>query len=225
MRIQNNFSPRPLSGKNHYLSSHNPKPKIILRQAVLFLSFIVVLPSIVLGQLTDIVVPYNPDFQNDGVVNLPDIMEILQLYGEAFEAESILVGDTSLSSFLEGIVTAINYYSNKVDSLEATLTNLQTNQFSCTDTLFVNVEVEFSDFWGDGYYLLNADHCLIYLYGDNESPTLYYDLDYPSNGNRKVTIVNVSTSNVFGFSGAESLGSLSWVENKLINGFWIAEHY
>ena len=61
--------------------------------------------------------PYNPDGNADGLVAVPDLQDILAVYGSPFSPAEIMVGDTALSEWIQILSQALQDQQAVIDSL------------------------------------------------------------------------------------------------------------
>ena len=70
--------------------------------------------------------PYNPDSNSDTFVAIPDLLETLTVYGSQFFPEEIMVGDTTLSSWIQILNQTLANQQAVIDSLQASLDSQET---------------------------------------------------------------------------------------------------
>ena len=70
--------------------------------------------------------PYNPDGNADGLIAVPDIQDLLAVYGSPFSPAEIMVGDTALSEWIEILYQALEDQQAVIDSLQASLASQDT---------------------------------------------------------------------------------------------------
>ena len=70
--------------------------------------------------------PYNPDGDADGLVAVPDIQDLLAVYGSPFSPAEIMVGDTALSEWIQILYQALQDQQEVLDSLQANLDSQET---------------------------------------------------------------------------------------------------
>jgi hypothetical protein len=61
--------------------------------------------------------PYNPDGDADGLVAVPDLQDILAVYGNPFSPAEIMVGDTALSEWIQILSQALENQQAVIESL------------------------------------------------------------------------------------------------------------
>ena len=61
--------------------------------------------------------PYNPDGDADGLVAVPDIQDLLAVYGSPFSPAEIMVGDTALSEWIQILYQALQDQQAVIESL------------------------------------------------------------------------------------------------------------
>ena len=62
--------------------------------------------------------PYNPDGDADGLVAVPDIQDLLAVYGSPFSPAEIMVGDTALSEWIQILSQALEDQQELINQLQ-----------------------------------------------------------------------------------------------------------
>jgi hypothetical protein len=62
--------------------------------------------------------PYNPDGNADGLVAVPDLQDILAVYGNPFSPAEIMVGDTALSEWIQILYQALQDQQELINALQ-----------------------------------------------------------------------------------------------------------
>ena len=62
--------------------------------------------------------PYNPDGNADGLVAVPDIQDLLAVYGSPFSPAEIMVGDTALSEWIQILYQALQDQQAVIDAMQ-----------------------------------------------------------------------------------------------------------
>ena len=62
--------------------------------------------------------PYNPDGDADGLVAVPDLQDILAVYGNPFSPAEIMVGDTALSEWIQILYQALQDQQAVIDAMQ-----------------------------------------------------------------------------------------------------------
>jgi surface protein len=62
--------------------------------------------------------PYNPDGDADGLVAVPDIQDLLAVYGSPFSPAEIMVGDTALSEWIQILYQALQDQQELINQLQ-----------------------------------------------------------------------------------------------------------
>ena len=75
------------------------------------LAFMLVLCSVVRAQV-EVVYPYNPDGNADSVISAPDLLDLLPIFGGTFTPQEIMIGDTTLTDYLQEIMALLNEQSS-----------------------------------------------------------------------------------------------------------------
>ena len=63
--------------------------------------------------------PYNPDGDADGLVAVPDIQDLLAVYGSPFSPAEIMVGDTALSEWIQILSQALEDQQAVIDAMQS----------------------------------------------------------------------------------------------------------
>ena len=100
------------------------------------------------GQVT---YPYNPDGNADGDIAVGDLQDFLVAYGNPFSPSEIMVGDSSLTYWVEQFSVALAVQQSQIDSLLATGGSSQVQ--------YVNAEVAVSDWVFNFYETCCASGC------------------------------------------------------------------
>ena len=66
----------------------------------------------------NITYPYNPDGDADGLVAVPDIQDLLAVYGNPFSPAEIMVGDTALSEWIQILYQALQDQQDIIDAMQ-----------------------------------------------------------------------------------------------------------
>ena len=85
------------------------------------------------GQVT---YPYNPDGNADAFIGVTDLQDILSTYGGAFVPSEILVGDSTLSFWVDQLSATVLTQQAKIDSLLALQMAPVNNQFTFFDVFY-----------------------------------------------------------------------------------------
>ena len=109
--------------------------------------------------------PYNPDGDADGLVAVPDLQDILAVYGNTFSPAEIMVGDTALSEWIQILSQALQDQQEVIDAMQGVGTS--------------------------GYQSILEDYIFIVPQGVN---TLYINLIGAAGGNGQNTNVLYSNS-------------------------------
>ena len=72
------------------------------------LAFMLALCSVASAQVQ---YPYNPDAEPDGFIGVGDVLEILPQFGSAFTPQEIMIGDTTLTDYLQEIMALLDEQS------------------------------------------------------------------------------------------------------------------
>ena len=70
--------------------------------------------------------PYNPDANSDQYVAVSDVLETIATYGDQFFPEEIMVGDTTLSNWIQILNQTLSNQQAVIDSLQASLDSQDT---------------------------------------------------------------------------------------------------
>ena len=70
--------------------------------------------------------PYNPDANSDQFVAVSDVLETIATYGDQFFPEEIMVGDTTLSNWIQILNQTLSNQQAVIDSLQASLDSQDT---------------------------------------------------------------------------------------------------
>jgi len=70
--------------------------------------------------------PYNPDANSDQFVAVSDVLETIATYGDQFFPEEIMVGDTTLSNWIQILNQTLANQQAVIDSLQASLASQDT---------------------------------------------------------------------------------------------------
>ena len=62
--------------------------------------------------------PYNPDGDADGLVAVPDLQDILAVYGNPFSPAEIMVGDTALSEWIQILYQALQDQQEIINAMQ-----------------------------------------------------------------------------------------------------------
>ena len=62
--------------------------------------------------------PYNPDGDADGLVAVPDIQDLLAVYGSPFSPAEIMVGDTALSEWIQILYQALQDQQEVIEAMQ-----------------------------------------------------------------------------------------------------------
>ena len=62
--------------------------------------------------------PYNPDGDADGLVAVPDLQDILAVYGNPFSPAEIMVGDTALSEWIQILYQALQDQQAVIEAMQ-----------------------------------------------------------------------------------------------------------
>jgi hypothetical protein len=68
--------------------------------------------------------PYNPDGDADGLVAVPDLQDILAVYGNPFSPAEIMVGDTALSEWMQILYQALQDQAELISELQVNMSNI-----------------------------------------------------------------------------------------------------
>lgn len=74
--------------------------------------------AVSLGAAAQITYPYNPDGNADSLISVPDIQDFLAVYGNNFVPDEIMVGDSTLSSWIFGLTETVSQQAAIIDSLQ-----------------------------------------------------------------------------------------------------------
>ena len=89
--------------------------------------------AVSLGATAQVTYPYNPDGNADGSVALGDLMDVLTVYGNPFSPSEILVGDSTLSFWVDQLSATVLTQQATIDSLLALQMAPVNNQFTFFD--------------------------------------------------------------------------------------------
>lgn len=83
----------------------------------------ILLPAILMMCLTpmaqvQIQYPYNPDANADNAISAPDLLDLLPVFGGPFSPQEIMVGDTTLTDYLNWIVQKLGEQNTTLQSLK-----------------------------------------------------------------------------------------------------------
>ena len=81
--------------------------------------------------------PYNPDGNADGDIAVGDLQDFLVTYGNPFSPSEIMVGDSSLTSWVEQLSQTILDLQNQIAELTS---NTGAMRWGCTDGLATNFD-------------------------------------------------------------------------------------
>ena len=73
--------------------------------------------AVSLGAAGQITYPYNPDGNADSLISVPDIQDFLSVYGNSFAPNEIMIGDSTLSSWVLSLSQTVSHQSATIDSL------------------------------------------------------------------------------------------------------------
>ena len=62
--------------------------------------------------------PYNPDGDADGLVAVPDIQDLLAVYGNPFSPAEIMIGDTALAQWIQILYQALEDQQEIINALQ-----------------------------------------------------------------------------------------------------------
>ena len=74
------------------------------------IALMLVLCSVASAQV-EVVYPYNPDGNADSVISAPDLLDLLPIFGGAFTPQEIMIGDNTLTDYLQEIMALLNEQS------------------------------------------------------------------------------------------------------------------
>jgi len=120
--------------------------------------------------------PYNPDGNADGLVAVPDLQDILAVYGNPFSPAEIMVGDTALSEWIQILYQALEDQQAVIEAMQGAggcnllfpdgFGNVETFGFvwSGTDNNYDSIYVVPE---GRNLYLLHSSQYFIYFNNNN----------------------------------------------------------
>jgi surface protein len=62
--------------------------------------------------------PYNPDANADSVISAPDLLDFLPVFAQPFTPQEIMIGDTTLTDYLQEIMALLNEQNELLGSLQ-----------------------------------------------------------------------------------------------------------
>ena len=62
--------------------------------------------------------PYNPDGDADGLVAVPDLQDLLSVYGTPFSPAEIMIGDTALAQWIQILYQALEDQQEIINALQ-----------------------------------------------------------------------------------------------------------
>jgi len=83
--------------------------------------------------------PFNPDANGDTFVGVSDVLEGISTYDNFFFPTEIMIGDTSLSNWIQLLNQTLINQQSAIDSLQANLTNV----IGGINTLYNSIEVDY----------------------------------------------------------------------------------
>ena len=151
--------------------------------------------------------PYNPDGDVDGAIASPDLLDLLGVYGGEFSPSEILVGDSTLSFWVDQLSATVLTQQATIDSL----VELQPKEYIITVA--------------DG---LDGDWVTIASVGD-DSPTSPFklradaDFEFTHNFSSSHQKIKVRASHLFGYGHTLDLHRISYSNSQaMIVAFRIA---
>ena len=135
--------------------------------------------------------PYNPDGDADGLVAVPDIQDLLAVYGSPFSPAEIMVGDTALSEWIQILYQALQDQQAVIDAMQGA----------------GGCDVRFPDGLDGEYFttLLRDADMNDYPYSVPSGKTLYVTNVYAGGTTGKLLISNNRlTINCYSLSGARN---------------------
>jgi hypothetical protein len=91
--------------------------------------------------------PYNPDANGDTLIGVSDVLETISIYGSEFLPSDIMVGDTTLSHWIQIINQTLMNQQTVIDSLQAYENNLM-----------YDMQPEIDEFWLNYIYADGPPH-------------------------------------------------------------------
>ena len=86
--------------------------------------------AVSLGAAAQITYPYNPDGNADALIGVTDLADMLATYGNTFSPSEILVGDSTLSFWIDQLSETVLTQQATIDSLLALQMAPVNNQFT-----------------------------------------------------------------------------------------------
>ena len=112
--------------------------------------------AVSLGVTAQVTYPYNPDGNADGSIALGDLMDVLTVYGNPFSPSEILVGDSTLSFWVDQLSATVLTQQATIDSLLALQMAPVNNQFTFFD--FYPFEITNGFTTGTGLFGLSVNN-------------------------------------------------------------------
>jgi len=115
--------------------------------------------------------PYNPDANSDQFVAVSDVLETIAIYGSDYFPSEIMVGDTTLSNWIQILNQTLANQQAVIDSLQASLDSQETQLDSTMIADMISAAGGLGSGGGCDYAFpegLDGDHINIDLTDDNE---------------------------------------------------------
>ena len=90
--------------------------------------------AVSLGVTAQVTYPYNPDGNADTLIGVTDLQDILSTYGQPFLPSEVLVGDSTLSFWVDQLSATVLTQQATIDSLLALQMAPVNNQFTFFDS-------------------------------------------------------------------------------------------
>ena len=92
--------------------------------------------AVSLGAAAQVTYPYNPDGNADTLIGVTDLQDILSTYGQPFLPSEVLVGDSTLSFWIDQLSATVLTQQATIDSLLALQMAPVNNQFTFFDFFY-----------------------------------------------------------------------------------------
>ena len=92
--------------------------------------------AVSLGAAAQVTYPYNPDGNADTLIGVTDLQDILSTYGQPFLPSEVLVGDSTLSFWVDQLSETVLTQQATIDSLLALQMAPVNNQFTFFDFFY-----------------------------------------------------------------------------------------
>ena len=162
--------------------------------------------AVSLGAAAQITYPYNPDGNADSLISVPDIQDFLAVYGNGFVPDEIMVGDSTLSSWILGLSEMANQQAAVISNLY----ELLSEQESIIDSLISDGDKVYHFNFGNlqsGDWVTIASVGVPFMRADADFD---FTFNFPSRHQR----VKVKASHLYGQSNQLDIDHNRWIEGE-----------